>query len=174
MFNRNTQCFAFSAIKEFITITKNTGFCHKDGAYTAKLICPNKQNQVKTSEVNTNKCWQKLDMQDTLQCNELVKKKKNQPAYANPMFLGQTKFPYRAQRNSVAHGVSFPPRTIGMAEQNYHAFKFFYTSITSNTYFTWLTWNVLEETIFLTIAKLYNVYIFSQFLWVGFPPGSFC
>jgi len=85
------------------------------------------------------------------------------------MFLGQTKFPCRAQRNSVAHGVSSPPRTIGMAEQNYHALKFFYTSITSNTYFTVLTWNVLEETIFLTIAKLHNVYIFLSSSVGGFP-----
>lgn len=41
------------------------------------------------------------DMQSTLQCNELVKNNNNQPAYANQMFLGHTKFPYWAQRNSM-------------------------------------------------------------------------
>lgn len=56
------------------------------------------------------------DMQNTLQCNELTKKKKK-TAYANLTSLGQTKFPYPAQRNSVTHGVPSHPRTLGMAEQ---------------------------------------------------------
>lgn len=59
MFNRNTQSFAFSdSNKGVLTITKNTGFCHKDAAYTAKLICPNKHRKSieRTTEVNTNKC----------------------------------------------------------------------------------------------------------------------
>lgn len=58
------------------------------------------------------------NMQNILQCNELIKKEKNQPAYANLMSLvGQTKFPYRAQRNSVTYGVPSHPRTTEMAEQ---------------------------------------------------------
>lgn len=42
------------------------------------------------------------------------------------------------------------------------------------TYFTWLTWNVLEETMFLTMTKLYNVWIFLSSSVGGFPARKLC
>lgn len=62
--------------------------------------------------------------------------KKNQPAYANHMFLGQARFPSWAQRNSIAHSVPFSPGTTGMAKQKAQScLKFFYASITCNTFY---------------------------------------
>lgn len=94
------------------------------------------------------------DMQNTLQCNELVK---NQPAYPSQMFLGQTKFPSSAQRNSVTYLIPFSPGTMGMAEQKaLLCLKIFYTSITSNTFYL-VYLECSKGNMFLTMAKLHKV-----------------
>lgn len=87
MFNRNTHLLlSQTAIKGFITITKNTRFCHTDTASSAvKLICPvtHTKSAERTSEINKHKqmLTEVADMHNNLQCSELVKKKKttNQP-----------------------------------------------------------------------------------------------
>lgn len=107
------------------------------------------------------------DMQNILQCNELVK---NEPAYANQMFLGQTKFPSWAQRNSIN---SLSPLSSRNNEwqnrKSYQALNLFIQALLLALYFTWFTWNVLEETHVFDNDQTLNCLDFFQFLswWVS-------
>lgn len=102
------------------------------------------------------------DMQNILQCNELVK---NEPAYANQMFLGQTKFPSWAQRNSIN---SLSPLSSRNNEwqnrKSYQALNLFIQALLLALYFTWFTWNVLEETHVFDNDQTLNCLDFFQFL----------
>lgn len=115
------------------------------------------------------------DMQNTRQCNELAKKKKkkpNQPTCASQMFLGQTHVPMSGpEKEHNSRSLLSPKDNRNSRTESSRALKFFYTSITSNTYFTW---NVVEQTMFLTMAKLYNVDLSLSFSVGGFPTRKLC
>lgn len=73
------------------------------------------------------------------------------------MFLGQTKFPSWAQRNSVTYLLSFSPGIMGMAVQKeLFCLKIFYTSITSNTFYL-VYLECSRGNMFFTMAKLHKV-----------------
>lgn len=99
--------------------------------------------------------------------------KNNPPAYANRMFLCQTKFPPWAQRNSVTHLVPFPPEHWGWQNTKSKLCpKFFYTSIISNTfYLVYLECSRRNWCFWQWPNFIMPRFSFSVPLLVGFLPG---
>lgn len=60
------------------------------------------------------------------------------------MFLGQTKFPSWAQRNSIAHLVPFSPGTMGIAQLSNRSLNSFIQALL----LTHFAWNVEEIDVF--------------------------